>query len=299
LTDDRPDDPGAARAVELGFVCLVVVAAAVVVAAGYWAALQGRLVPWHVVSFGAVAVGAVVYARARGLDTGLVGPSLTDGPVALAAILAPAVVAVLAAVGGAAVGVPLSELTGQVFAPRTTTLTVLSWWAVAAVATGVGYAALASLVVQASIRRVVTEQPVHAVPVAAGIALFFQALLVDAATQSVGVPPIRRSILFLTLAAGFVCIGVTAGFVYTAALSRSLEPLYRPAYVPVFALALVVAAGTVAVLVEVPDVIGHALYGLGFLAAAVGYERTRSVWVPAATLSLFQLSLTLTIWAVS
>lgn len=293
------DSPSGDRtAVELGVVCLAVVAAAALLGATYWASFLVPIVPGALVVYGPLVLGAVGYALLRGVDVDVDPPAVDDLAVAALAVAGPALAVVAVAVAGARVGVPLGSLTGEAYAPRTGIDLFVSRRTLPAVATGVGYAAVLVAIVHAPVRRVVAR-PTAAVSITAGVLVVFHVLLVDAATQWVGfgVPP-TRMVLHLSLAAGFVCLGVTAGFTRRAIADRSIEPLYRPAFVPVYALGLVVAVGSLLVLAAVPDVVAHALWGLGFAAAAAGYERTRSAWVPAATLVAFDWTLSAASWGI-
>jgi hypothetical protein len=291
------DSPGGDRtAVELGVVCLAVVAVAVLLGATYWASFLVPVVPGALVVYGPLVIGAVGYALVRGVDVDVEPPAADDLAVAALVVAGPALAVLAVAVAGARVGVPLDSLTGESYPPRAGIELVVSRRTLPAVATGVGYAAVLVAIVHVPVRRVVAR-PTAAVSITAGVLVVFHVLLVDAATQWVGfgVPP-TRMVLHLSLAAGFVCLGVTAGFARQAIADRSIAPLYRPAFVPVYALGVVVAVGSLLVLAAVPDVVEHALWGLGFAAAAAGYERTRSVWVPAATLVVFDWTLGAASW---
>jgi hypothetical protein len=125
----------------------------------------------------------------------------------------------------------------------------------------------------------------------AGSALFFRLLLVDLA---VSLSPAAAGWRFLV--AGVVAVGTVAGGVLVAVLGRcwrerSVEPFYRPAYVPAYAVALFVAFGTATVLADAPDVVVDALWTASAAAAAVGYERTRSLWPPVFALAGVELAL--------
>ncbi|ELY24600.1 hypothetical protein C498_18135 [Haloferax volcanii DS2] len=122
------------------------------------------------------------------------------------------------------------------------------------------------------------------------LATFFQSVLRDAAFTLVVFPkPWRVTVLGLLLVAT-VCGCVAVGVTYRSAAERSLRPVSRPTLAPVFAFGLLglVVFGTV--FVDVPGGVEHVLWALAFGLAAVGYQRSRSVWVPAAALALFSLS---------
>jgi hypothetical protein len=265
----------------------LVVAAAVAGVADHLALVAGVYAS-GAVFLASVAVVAVLDARRRGLVVPVGVPR--DRPTAAVTAVLPgaAVLAALVVVGWV---VPLADLTGVWYAPRTTVPAVLARRGAATVAVGAGHALVACLLVHDPLRRRGTDGPALVAAVA-GSALVFRAVLVDVA---VGLSPASAG--WRVLVAALLAAGTVAGAVLVAVLARcrrerSVEPFYRPSHVPGNAVALFVAFGTGTVLLDWPDVVVHALWAGSVAAAAVGYERTRSLWVPAAALAGVEAALT-------
>jgi len=264
----------------------LVVAAAVFRVADYLALVAGVHAS-GAVFLASVAVVGVLDARRRGLAVPV--SRLRRPATALVVALAPGTL-VLAALTVVGLALPLSDLAGVSYAPRASVASVLARQGSATVLTGAGYAVAACLLVHEPLRRRV-RGPVLVAAVA-GSALFFRAVLVDVA---VTLSP--SSAGWRLLVAGLLAGGTVAGGVLLTVLARcrrvrSVEPFYRPAYVPGYALALFVAFGAATALFEFPDVVVHALWGGAAAVAVVGYERTRSLWPPVAALAGVELALT-------
>lgn len=265
----------------------LVVAAAVAGVADHLALVAGVYTS-GAVFLASVAVVAVLDARRRGLAVPVGRPRDRSATVVVAVLPGLVVLAGLVVVGWV---VPLADLTGVVYAPRTTVTAVLAQQGVAAAAVGAGYALVACLLVHEPLRRRGVAGPALVAAVA-GSALFFRTLLVE---MAVGLSP--ASVDWRFLVAALLALGTVAGAVLVAVLVRcrragSVEPFYRPAYVPGYAVALFVTVGTGTVLFEYPDIVVHALWAGSVAVAAVGYERARSLWPPVAALAGVEVALT-------
>jgi hypothetical protein len=265
----------------------LVLAAAVAGVADHLALVAGVYAS-GAVFLASVAVVGILDTRRRGLTVPVGRPR--DFPTAAAVAVLPGAV-VLAALAVVGWVVPLSDLTGVVYAPRASVTSVLARRGLGPAAAGAGHALVACLLVHEPLRRHGASGPTLVAAVAGG-ALFFRALLVDAA---VTLSP--ASVRWRFLVTGLLAAGSVAGAVLLAVLVEcmrdgSVRPFYRPAYVPVYAVALFLAVASGTVLLEYPDVVVHVLWGGSAAAAAVGYERARSLWPPMVALAGVEVALT-------
>nr|WP_206042937.1 hypothetical protein [Haloferax alexandrinus] len=293
----RPDRSLPSEASELGRIGLFLACLAVASAASYWVSLRllgvpvvGALASPNVAG---LAVPTLVYARYRGVPPSFGLPERSRITDALAAALAPGL-AVVAASALLAVGfdASLAALVGWTYHPEASVGAAAARAAEDVVLSGLGFGFLVAAVFDLASSRVGLA-PARAAVAAAALATFFQSVLRDAAFTLVVFPkPWRVTVLGLLLVAT-VCGCVAVGVTYRSAAERSLRPVSRPTLAPVFAFGLfgLVAFGTV--FVDVPGGVEHVLWALAFGLAAVGYQRSRSVWVPAAALALFSLSVRL------
>ena len=285
---------------ELGAVCALLAAAALFAGVAYGVRIHGDAAPFgpHSGQVAAYLVGvggsAVVYARLRGLDVGTGLPRRDRLGTALAAVVAPAAVAALVAVVvNAAFGAPFGVVvTNQAYSPRGGVGGVLRLTAARAAFEGVGFGLL-SVVTYASLGRAVVSTPTRGVALAAGLLAYFHAVLWDGAVTLVSFPSVQRLVAVPLLAAATVAAGVSLGLAYRGVVERSLRPVYRPAFVPVYALGLFAPAAAATTVAEFSDAVELLLWACAFAAAAFGYERTRSVWVPMAAIAAFRLGLAL------
>ena len=284
---------------ELGAVCALLAAAALLTALAYGVRVHGPFSPVGQYS-GAVAAylvgvggSAVAYARLRAIDVGTGPPRRDRLGAALAAVVAPVAVAGLAAVVlNAGFGTPLGVVVGQVFSPRGSVAVILRLAAARAAFEGVGFGLLC-VVTYASVRRSVVSTPGRGVALAAVLLAYFRAVLWGGATTLVVFPDVQRLVVVPLLAVATVAAGVGLGLAYRSVVEHSLRPVYRPAFVPVYALGLFALLAAATTVTEFPDAVEHLLWGCAFAAAAVGYERTRSVWVSMAAIAAFRLGLAL------
>ena len=300
---DRSPLRGHAAPFELGAVCALLAAAALLTALAYGVRVHGSFSPVGQYS-GAVAAylvgvggSAVAYARLRGIDVGVGHPRRDGLGAAFAAVVAPvAVTALAAAVLAAGFGTSLSVVTGQVFSPRADLAGVLRLTAAQAAFEGVGFGLLC-VAAYASLRRSVVSTPTRGVALAAVLLAYFHATLWDGATTVVVFPEVQRLVAVPLLAAATVAAGVSLGLAYRSVVERSIRPVYRPGFVPVYALGLFAVFVAATAVAEFPDAVEHLLWGCAFTAAAAGYERTRSVWVSMAAVAAFRLGLALVRYA--
>jgi hypothetical protein len=288
-----------AESVELGAVCALLAAAAVFGGMTYGLRVHGGVAPFGQYSgqVAAYLVGvggcALAYARARGLDVDVGLPRRGRLGTALAAVVAPAAVTVLAAaVLNSGFGTPLGVVVGEVYSPRGGVEDVLRLSAARAAFEGVGFGLLC-VAAYASIRHTDVSTPSRAVALAAGLLAYFRGVLWDAATTLVSFFGVERLVLFGLLVAATVAAGVSLGLAYRSVRERSLRPIFRPAFVPVYALGLLALFGAATAFGGFPDAVEHLLWACAFAAAAYGYERTRSVWAAVAAVAVFRLGLAL------
>jgi hypothetical protein len=243
-------------------------------------ALVAGLYASGAVLLAAVAVPAVLGLRSRGLAV----PTGAPRPVGVAGLVAvgPGVV-VLAALVVIGRVVPLVDLLGVSYPPRTTVWTVLARTGPTAAARGAAHALIACLVVHEPLRdRLDGAGLVAAV---AGSALFARLFLLDAARSLSPASARWRLVAAAVLAVGTVALGSTLAAVRRAVVRRSLAPVYRPWRVVVYAPALFVAVAATTVALGWPEALVNALWVGAAAVAAAGYERTRSVWPPVLALA--------------
>ncbi|GGC49709.1 hypothetical protein [Haloferax sulfurifontis] len=293
----RADLPLPTEATELGRIGLFLACLTVASAVSYWVALRLLGVPvagtLSSPNVAGLAVPTLVYAHYRGVSLPFGLPERSRIADALATALAPGL-AVVAASALFAVGFDASfaALVGWTYHPEASVVTAAVQAAEDVALAGLGFGLLVAVVFDLVSSRVGLS-PARAVAATAALATLFRSVLRDAAFTLVVFPkPWRVTIVSLLLVAA-VCGCVAAGVTYRSAVERSLRPLSRPALAPVFAFGLlgVVALGTA--FADVPGGVEHALRALAFGIAALGYHRSASVWVPAAAMALFSLSIRL------
>lgn len=245
-----------------------------------------------------VGLGAVAYARYRGLDLRWSRPRRGTWTAGVATVLAPAgLVAAASLVGNAVFGVPLSGMVQQWVSPEASTTLLLGVTLPTAAAVGVGYGLLLCGVVPERIRDLVG--PDATVPVAVAVVGFFRLLPVD---------------LFRGLRLG---VGGTVetglSLVFGVAFAASLGVLYRRQsgdggvvatlrrldrrHLAVVAVAAVGVVGVATELTELPRAAGDLLWVAALGIAVVGYDRTRSLWVPVLALAAFDAAVTGVVYA--
>ena len=293
----RADLPFPTEATELGRIGLFLACLTVASAVSYWVALRvlgvpvvGALASPNVAG---LAVPTLAYARSRGVSLPFGLPERSRIADALAAVLAPGL-AVVAASALLAVGFDASfaALVGWTYHPEASVATAAVQAAEDVALAGLGFGLLVAVVFDRASSRIGLS-PARAVVATAALATFFRSVLRDAAFTLVVFPrPWRVTIVALLLVAA-VCGCVAAGVAYRCAVERSLRPVSRPVLAPVFAFGLLGLAAFGTAFADVPGGIEHALRALAFGVAAFGYHRSASVWVPAAAMALFSLSIRL------
>ncbi|RDZ43316.1 hypothetical protein C5B91_14435 [Haloferax sp. Atlit-10N] len=293
----RPDDSLPSEATELGRLGLFLACLTVASAASYWVALRLRGVPivgtLASPNVAGLAVPTLVYARYRGVSLSFGPPERSRLGDAAATALAPAL-AVIAASVLFAVGfdASLAALLGWTYHPEASVATAAVRTAEDAALTGLGFGILVAAVFDLASSRVGLSSA-RAVATTAALATFFHSVLRDAAFTLVVFPkPWRVGVVSLLLVAT-VCGCVAAGVTYRGVVERSIRPLSRPTLAPAFAFGLFAVAALGTVFADVPGGVEHALWSLAFGVAALGFGRSKSAWVPAATMALFSLSIRL------
>ena len=278
------------------------------VAVGLWASLvgsaAGHVSGWiggsveplilvsGVTSVAGFVLGSVAYARHRGFEFGLSLPARGTRWTAARVVLAPAVLtAGTALVGNAVFGVTLSSMTGRWISPEVRVGVLLAAVVVPAAFLGLGYGFLFCGVAYERVRELVA--PGHAVVVAAALVGFYRLLPVDAA----GALPYSLGgavELLLSLTFG-VAFGAGLGVLYRRA-GRSPRALERR-HLFVLAVAALGVVGVATDLADLPGAVGDLLWVVVLGVAVLGYGRTRSVWVPVLSITVFQVALAGVVYA--
>ncbi|KAB1192912.1 hypothetical protein GJR96_05405 [Haloferax sp. MBLA0076] len=306
FTDALPDELDfslPSEPAELGRLSTFLVCVSLTTAGAYWLSLRLRGVPvFDLLSspgIAGLALPTLVYARYADLDLPLrVDASLTRVRLetvgtALSPVFAPILALVAVTVATPLVfGTSFAALVGSTFHPKASVLATASWWVEPTFLAGAGYGVLTALVFE-HLRTRMSLSSRGAVLSAAALGTYFHGGLRSAALTLVSFPKQWRLGLFAILLVATVAGGITVGFVYWSAVERSIRVVYRPVFVPVFALGVVSLVAFVTLFAEIPGGFEHALWGLAFGCAAHGYARTGSVWVPVVTMSLFGLAVRL------
>ncbi|MFB6309269.1 MAG: hypothetical protein ABEH35_08065 [Haloarculaceae archaeon] len=295
---DRPLDPTAVR-----FGLLF----AVVVGLTFWTAVVAAALrpvsgllggfPWSfVVLSGLTALiglglGSLAYAQYRDLSLSFAVPGQATWPVVVAAVLAPPIlVAVTTVIGNAVFDVPLSAIEQRWISPDAPIQLLLATSAIPAVFLGLGYGLLSTVVFE-RVRDVVGDD--HGVALAATLVGFYWLLPADIGSASVG---------------GLIELGLS--LIVGVAFAMSLALAYRHVepdegtdarldlrYLPVVVVAAIGLVGIGLELTELPRAVGDLLWVAALAVAILGYERTRSPWVPALSLAAFQIAVGVGVYA--
>ncbi|WP_416838155.1 hypothetical protein [Haloferax sp. DFSO52] len=279
---------------ELGRLSLFFVCITLTTVGAYWASLRLRGVPVVDVlsspGIAGLALPTLAYARFRGIDLSPTRPRPADVGTTLAVVALPLLALVATTIGTPLVfGTSFAAAVGSTYHPQASFLTALSQWAESTILTGVGYGVLTATVFEL-LRSRASMPTKHAVVFTAGLGVFFDGMLRGSAYTVVVFPKQWRLALFGILLVSTVAGGVSLGLFYRSVLERSIRVLYRPLFVPVFALGLILIVAFAALFADVPDGFEHVLWALAFGSAAYGYDQTKSVVVPVVVLSLFGLS---------
>jgi len=242
-------------------------------------------------SLAGLALGAVTYARYRDLDIGFAPPRRGSWPTALAVTLAPAALAVCVAVAGNALfDAGLSAMTQRWIDPDASVGALIRLAVVPAAFVSVGYGLLFCGVVYEGVRDL---RPGRAVAVATTLVGVFWLLPVDVGPFPTTPGAAVEVALSLVFGVAFgMAVGVLARHRRTAAPLRSLEARH----VAVLVLAAVGVLGLGTDLAPLAQTAGDLLWIAAFGIGLLGYERTRSVWVPVASLAAFQTALVAVIY---
>lgn len=298
---------GSADAPALGLGAVV----AVLVAVSLWATLVAQAAQFGVRALdvpGALVVvsgaasllglagGALAYARYRDIDLRLGRPRSGSWPVAAGAALAPAaLVGAAALVTNVAFGVPLSSALNRFVSPDAS-VSFLAWtMGVPSAFLGIGLGLLFCALVPERVRSLVGER--DAAAVAALLVGFFRLLPIDAVGVRLsvgGAVEFTATLVFgvaFAMAVGVLLrrTGAGSGVLDTDALERR--------HLAVLALALVGVVGVATGLTSAGELVREGLWVAAFALAIVGYERTRSVWVPVLAMVGFTLALDAVVYA--
>jgi hypothetical protein len=238
-------------------------------------------------------LGSVAYARHRGFEFGLSLPRRGTRRTAARVVLAPAVLtAGTALVGNALFGVTLSSMTGRWISPEARVGVLLAAVVLPAAFLGLGYGFLFCGVAYERVHELVV--PEHAVVVAATLAGFFRLLPVDAARA---LPYSLGGAVELLLSLTFgVAFGAGLGVLYRRA-GRSPAASLERRHLFVLAVATLGVVGVATDLADLPGAVGDLLWVLVLGVAVLGYGRTRSVWVPVLSITVFQVALAGVVYA--
>ncbi|MFB6205233.1 MAG: hypothetical protein ABEJ05_01705 [Haloglomus sp.] len=288
---------------------------AALVAISLWAALVARAAQFVVrpgaspgsillvsgaASLVGLAGGALLFARYRDIDLSLGRPQPGALRSALGTVVAPAALVVgTALVADAAFGVTLRSLTNRFVSPDASLRFLLWTMGLPAAFLGVGYGVLFCALVTERVRALVGGE--DTVAVAALLAGFFWLLPIDAAGTlrlSIGsAVELTASLVFgvaFAMALGILHQRVessadgAAGFDASALARRHLL---------VLAVAAVGLFGAATGLTNIGEVVVDGLWVTAFTVGALGYERTRSVWVPSLAMAGFNLALGAVVYA--
>lgn len=278
---------------ELGRLSVFLVCLTLATGLAYWLNLRLRSVPvvgpLSAPGIAGLVLPTLAYARLRGLRLPVAPPRLEQVGHVATVVLAP-LLALLATsvVTMVAFDASFAALVGWTYYPQTPVVDVLSR-ATTNSLLGRGWYGLLVVVLVEFVRTRVGMRSTGAVAFTGATGMYFHSVLRDTGLSLVTADAAWRFYVFAILLAATIAGGITLGFVYRGAVERSLRVVYRPLYVPVFALGIFLFAAFATILAEVPGGFEHALWGFAFGSAALGYERTDSIWVPLAVLLLFDV----------
>lgn len=234
------------------------------------------------------ALGAWGYARARSVEIPVGLPERRHLPTVLAvASTPPLLVAAVALAGNGLLDTTVSAMQQVRYSPEVQVRFLVAVSLVPAALRGVAYGFLFFGVVHERLRSLTT--PRHALVLTPVVAGFFR-VVSEGSVSMTRVDPGQLLLLVVAVVAS-AAFGASLGLLYRAAVLDSLEDVLRPAYAPVFAVGLVGLVGVAMELGEFPSGVVHALWVVVLGVGAYGYERTRSVWVPAAVAATFPVAL--------
>ncbi|KAB1187163.1 MULTISPECIES: hypothetical protein [Haloferax] len=278
---------------ELGRLSLFLVCITLTIGLAYWLNLRLRGVPvvgpLSAYGVAGLALPTLTYAKYRGLDVSISLPRPTQVGNVAAVVFTP-LLAILATSVATMVAFDTSfaALVGWTYAPQSSLFGILPRATKFSVL-GRGWYGLLVVVLVELLRSRVGMRSTHAAAFTAAAGLYFHSVLRDTGLSLVTAAATWRFYAFAVVLVATIAGGITLGFIYRGAIERSLRVVYRPLYVPVFALGLFLFAAFVTILAEVPGGFEHALWALAFGSAALGYERTDSVWVPVVVMFVFDV----------
>lgn len=291
--DGRSVAAGLAR---LSLVVVALTVWAAFVGAAYWpvaAALPGWFsgaVPVNLLFNRPVGlvVGALAYLRVRGADVLLMPPEPSRRRSVLGAALVPAtLVCVAAFVGTTVFETPLSVMVGSSYGPRVGVEFFLRHEVLPAVLFALGSSALWYGVIQERVRELAS--PDHTVALTVLLAWLAESLPFADGVTSVRTGPNTALLLGIAVVAT-VSLWFSVGVVYRSIVRGSCEGLLHLRYAPAFALGSLMLATALAGLFDFPAGGYGILRVVALGAGAYGYERTRSLWTPTATLVAFNVA---------
>lgn len=250
--------------------------------AGWFGAAGPLVVVSGLTSLGGLVLGSIAYARSRGLELGIGLPERGSWPAAVGVAVAPvALVVGAAAAGNAVFGVTLSAMSGHWISPDASVRVLLLTVVPPATFAGLGYGFLLCGIVYERVHALIG--PDDAVAVAAALVGFFWLLPVDVLGIQFGVGGAVEVVLSLVFGVAF---GAGLGVVRRRLDDDELAALV-PGHALVVGVALVGVVGAATELAELPGAVGDLLWIAVLGIAVLGYERTRSVWVPALSIAAF------------
>jgi hypothetical protein len=243
-----------------------------------------------------LALGAIAYARHRGIELALSLPDRGTWLTAIGVVLAPAVLAVgVAIVSNAAFGVTLSAINQQWMSADISAGLFVLTVVLPAAFVGVGYGFLFCGLVCERVEDVLGQ--IDAVVVAASLVGFFWLLPVD---------PVQA--LRLDVGSGVELLAsIVFGVAFAMALGVARRHLRResgfgwlePRHAIVLAVAVIGIAGVATELTELPRAVGDLLWIVVLGVAMLGYQRTRSVWVSVLSIAVFSVTTSAVIYVES
>lgn len=239
------------------------------------------------------ALAVVVYACLRGFSLPL-GPPVGTARTVVATVLAPAaLVALTGVLGAVSVGPGVGPILGKAYAPTATVRFLVGTNVVPAVFAGVARAFVVCVAVHETVRvRVAVGDSTHAVVLSSAVAAFGWVVTVDAGAMRSLLLGVRNPTLAVGAVASVfvgVCFGASVGLLYRCLARGSAEDVLRLCHGPVLGIGLLGVAAGLAALFDPVDVF-DLLSVVAFAVAVYGYERTRSLWVPVASLATFTAS---------
>jgi hypothetical protein len=242
--------------------------------------------------------GALTYAHYRGIDISLGRPRDGSCGVSALAVVGPAAVAGgTALVNNTVFGTPLSSLLHRFVSPEASVASLVWVMGLPSVFLGAGLGLLFCALVPERTRALVGAADAPAV--ATLLVAFFRLLPMDAVGPRLSV---GNAVEFTASLVFGVAFAMAVGILYRRAeradgsLAFDTGNLERR-HLAVLALALVGVVGVGTGLTTVGELVVEALWVAAFGFAVLGYERSRSAWVPVLAMAGFTLALDVVVYA--